>query len=135
MAAPDDSHDDSQRLDKWLWCVRLFKTRSQAADAISGGKVKVNGERRKPAYTLRPGDRLTLAVQDDPTELQVLALATRRGPASEARACYIESVESQQRKQANRELRQMAALSRPRPETKPDKRERRQMDRLLRDLD
>ena len=127
--------DDRQRLDKWLWCARLFKTRSQAAAAVTGGKVKVNGERTKPAHALRVGDCLTLSVNDDPTELQVLAFAARRGPASEARACYIESVQSQERKQATAQLRQLAALSRPRPDTKPDKRERRQMDKLLRDME
>ncbi len=133
--ATNDAPDDRQRLDKWLWSVRLFKTRSQAAAAVAGGKVKVNGERTKPAHALRAGDCLTLAINDDPTELQVLAFAARRGPAAEARACYIESIKSQERKQANQQLRQLAALSRPRPDTKPDKRERRQMEKLLRDIE
>ncbi len=133
--APNNAPDDRQRLDKWLWSVRLFKTRSQAAAAVAGGKVKVNGERTKPAHALRAGDCLTLAINDDPTELQVLAFAARRGPAAEARACYIESIKSQERKQANQQLRQLAALSRPRPDSKPDKRERRQMEKLLRDIE
>ena len=46
------------RLDKWLWAARFFKTRSQAAEAAEGGKVKLNGAFAKPARELKPGDRL-----------------------------------------------------------------------------
>ena len=46
----------SSRLDKWLWTARFFKTRSLAAEAVSGGKVDVNGDRAKPSRAIRPGD-------------------------------------------------------------------------------
>ena len=48
------------RLDKWLWAARFFKTRSLAAEAVSGGKIDVNGDRAKPSRTIRPGDKLTI---------------------------------------------------------------------------
>jgi ribosome-associated heat shock protein Hsp15 len=48
--------NESQRADKWLWCVRLYKTRSLAADACKGGKVKLNSDVLKPAKDLKPGD-------------------------------------------------------------------------------
>ena len=50
----------AMRLDKWLWAARWFKTRSLAADAVSLGRVRVNGQAVKPARDLRPGDRVTL---------------------------------------------------------------------------
>ena len=63
------------RLDKWLWAARFFKTRSQAAAAAEGGKVKLNGAAAKPARELKPGDRLmsvkstTVALSFTPAEI------------------------------------------------------------------
>jgi ribosome-associated heat shock protein Hsp15 len=126
--APDSRH----RLDKWLWCTRFFKTRALATQAVSGGRVKVNGERVKPAHDLRVGDRLSVNVQDETIELDVRALPARRGPAIEAQACYAEPPESLARRAAYREQRRQAEMSRPRPDTKPDKRERRQLEKFRR---
>ncbi|MFZ9530385.1 MAG: RNA-binding S4 domain-containing protein, partial [Burkholderiales bacterium] len=50
----------SVRIDKWLWAARFFKTRSVAQQAVEGGKVRVNGERVKPAKDLRVGDELVI---------------------------------------------------------------------------
>jgi ribosome-associated heat shock protein Hsp15 len=50
----------SLRIDRWLWCTRLFKSRSLAAEAVAGGKVHVNGRRVKPALAVRVGDRVTI---------------------------------------------------------------------------
>ena len=134
MNRPDDA-DTRHRLDKWLWCARFFKTRGLATTAVTGGRIKVNGERVKPAHDLRVGDRLTLSLNDEPMEIDVLDFPARRGPASEARACYAETPESLKRREVLREQRRLAALTRPRPDTKPDKRERRQMEKFWRDQD
>ena len=48
------------RLDKWLWAARFFKTRALAAEAVTGGKVNINGARTKPSRAIRPGDELTI---------------------------------------------------------------------------
>ncbi|SPF78410.1 RNA-binding S4 domain-containing protein [Pseudoprimorskyibacter insulae] len=77
------------RIDKWLWHARFFKTRSLAAKIVSGGHVRVNGNRiAKPAVTVGPGDVLTFAQANDVRVIRVLALGERRGPAPEARTLY-----------------------------------------------
>lgn len=82
------------RLDTWLWAARFFKTRAQAAQAIDGGKVKVNGERPKRSKLVAPGDEIR--VRKGPYEFQIVVrgLSERRGPATEARALYEETAES-----------------------------------------
>ena len=86
---PSSGTDDRYRIDKWLWNVRLFKTRSLAAKAVSGGKVKVEGERVKPAHEVRPGQIVSAVIGERTIEMEVLALPARRGPAAEAQACYV----------------------------------------------
>jgi ribosome-associated heat shock protein Hsp15 len=122
--AKDDDEADS-RLDKWLWHVRFYKTRSLATRAITGGKVHLNGERIKPAHRVRAADLVSLSLQGVVAEFEVLGLPVRRGPASEAQAHYAETTMSEQQR--------LAGLTRQRPEGKPDKRERRQLMRLHRD--
>ena len=79
----------SQRLDKWLWCARFFKTRSGAAKQVSGGHVRVNGARvTKPATAIKPGDVMTFVQGRDVKVVKMVAVATRRGPAPEAQALY-----------------------------------------------
>jgi ribosome-associated heat shock protein Hsp15 len=130
--ASDSSSADRHRVDKWLWHVRLFKTRSLAADAVNGGKVKVDGERVKPARELRIGQLVSVTLSDRAIELQVLGLPPRRGSAPEAQACYAETGQSAERSARTREQRRLAALVRPQSDHRPDKRERRQLDRLRR---
>lgn len=131
MVQPAES-DDRHRIDKWLWHVRFFKTRSQAADAVSGGRVKLEGDRVKPAHAVRIGQVVAITQADRVIEVQVLALPSRRGPATEAQACYAETATSTQRSAQAREQRRLAAMLRPEPDHRPDKRERRQLDRLRR---
>jgi len=76
------------RLDRWLWASRFFKSRSLAADACDGGKVDVNGHTAKPHKLVRVNDMVTFTHPSGPKELKILALAERRGPASEARLLY-----------------------------------------------
>ncbi len=116
---------DALRIDRWLWCVRLYKTRSLAAAALNNGRVELNGTRVKPSRTVKPGDVLTLALNGRDVELNVLAIPRRRGPATEARACYEETAASQARGVAWAQQHRLAALSVPRSEGRPDKKERR----------
>ena len=129
-----DSDDvgDALRLDRWLWCVRLYKTRSLATAAVAGGHVHVNGGRVKPAREIAAGDRLRLSIGGRDLEVDVLAIPARRGPAPEARACYAETPESQVRQERMTEVRRIDALSRPTSEGRPDKKERRELRSLAR---
>lgn len=126
------AEEDRHRLDKWLWQVRLFKSRSLATDAVTGGRVKLDGERVKPAHPVRIGQRVSVTLEDRAIELEVLGLPTRRGSASEAQVCYAETPASAERSAQRREQRRLAAQLRPQPDHRPDKRERRQLDRLRR---
>jgi ribosome-associated heat shock protein Hsp15 len=130
--ARDPDSDERHRIDKWLWHVRLFKTRSLAAEAVGGGKVKLDGERVKPAHALRVGQRILVTLEGRTIEAEVLALPLRRGPAREAQACYAETAASQEAAIRYREQQRLAALARPPSPHRPDKRERRQLERLRR---
>jgi ribosome-associated heat shock protein Hsp15 len=77
------------RLDKWLFHARFYRTRPLAQAAASAGKVRLNGSRiDKPGHAVKPGDILTLGRGAQIMAVRVLALAERRGPASEARNLY-----------------------------------------------
>src|SRR5277367_3392107 len=124
--------DGNHRLDKWLWQARFYKTRSLATAAINGGKVHLNAERVKPAHRVRVGDSLSLSLQGMVAEFAVLALPLRRGPAAEAQACFAETQASAERRAKLREQQRLAEVSRPRPDARPDKRDRRRLLRLQR---
>ncbi len=128
-----DEKADNHRLDKWLWQARFYKTRSLATAAINGGKVHLNAERVKAAHRVRIGDSLSLSLQGIVAEFEVLALPSRRGPAAEAQACFAETPASAARRAALREQQRLAEVSRPRPDGRPDKRDRRRLLRLQRE--
>ena len=130
----DEAADDGGelRLDRWLWCVRLYKTRSLAGAAVSGGHVHVNGGRVKSSKAVAPGDLLRLSLGGRDLELEVLAIPARRGPAAEARACYVETAASLERSARFADARRLDALSMPQSDGRPDKRERRELRALAR---
>jgi ribosome-associated heat shock protein Hsp15 len=88
-AQPDAGGAGVQRLDKWLWFVRVVKSRTSAAALVADGKVRVNRERAsKPSQMLRVGDVVTVAAHARVRVLRVLAIGARRGPPAEARRLY-----------------------------------------------
>ena len=119
---------ESQRLDKWLWSARFYKTRSLAVEAINGGHVHVNGQRIKPARTIRVGDAIKITKGQYHWRLVVEALAQRRGPATEARQLYFEDTASIQEREA---IRAEYKLISPVPTKRPDKRQRRRIIRFI----
>lgn len=97
--ATNETDDSTLRVDKWLWAARFFKTRTQAAEAVAGGKVKLNGERVKSAKALRLNDSLNIHIGPYEYAVRVLALAARRGSASQAAQLYEESEPSKAARQ------------------------------------
>jgi ribosome-associated heat shock protein Hsp15 len=80
---------NSQRLDKWLWFTRMLKSRTLAADLVSAGKVRLNGERvTKPSQSVKSGDTVTFVLHERPRVLEVVAGGERRGSAPEAQMLY-----------------------------------------------
>lgn len=119
--------DDSVRIDKWLWAARFYKTRALAAEAVSGGRVRLNGARAKPAKGLKPGDRLEISKDGYTYLIDVRELSARRGPAAVAQTLYWELPESVERRERLREQHQLAGAMAPHPASRPDKRERRKL--------
>jgi len=91
------------RIDKWLWAARIFKTRTLAADAVDLGRVRINGERIKPAREARPGDRVEVQLGEVRLDLVIRALSGQRGPASTAQQLYEETADSRMRREMRRE--------------------------------
>ena len=117
----------SLRIDRWLFYSRFFKTRVLSTAAVNGGHVKINGERATPGGRVKSGDRIELVRDRLAYALEVLEIPGRRGPAAEARRCYVEDAESiRQREIQSASLRQDRMLM-PKTEGRPDKHTRRKL--------
>lgn len=116
---------DGTRVDRWLWAVRLFKTRAGATDACRGGHVTVNGTRVKAASAVRVGDRVAAHVGERDRVVEVVALIDQRVGAPLAAECYVDhSPPPPRRVDVGDVLRRDPGTGRP------TKRDRRAIDRL-----
>ena len=126
---------ESQRLDKWLWYARFFKTRSLATRVCTKGRIRINGKVvRKAHHGVRPGDVLTFPQGHDIRVVRVLDPGARRGPAPEAQALY-DDLEPPQTlkgpgKKAEKEATAGPPARRERGQGRPTKRERRDTDKF-----
>ena len=120
------------RIDRWLWAARLFKSRSAATDAVTGGRVHLNGARVKPAKGVRPGDTLEVTIGDTRREVVVLAVAERRGPASVAQSLYEETPVSVARREQRGVERRFARPLGADLGARPTKQDRRRLEALRR---
>ncbi|HEX4009525.1 MAG TPA: RNA-binding S4 domain-containing protein [Solirubrobacteraceae bacterium] len=114
------------RIDKWLWTSRVFKTRSLAAGAVTGGRVHVDGVAVKPSREVAPGDRLEITIGPVRRTLIVQGAAERRVSAADAANLYEETAESIAQRERQREQRRLAGpvnLG-----ARPTKRDRRRYD-------
>lgn len=98
---------DNVRIDKWLWAARFFKTRSLATDAVDNGKVRLAGERIKPARAVKIDDLLAIDNGADTWEVSVLAISDKRGSAPVARLLYAESAASVAKRDNDAEARKL----------------------------
>jgi len=118
------------RLDKWLWAARFFKTRALAAEAADSGRVRVSGQVAKAGRELKVGDLLELRLPGQPPrEVKVLGLSRTRGPAPVARLLYEETAASLDAQARAAEAHRLA----PEPAAtltkgRPTKRDRRALD-------
>ncbi len=127
--------DSSTRLDKWLWAARFFKTRSVAREAVSGGKVHLNGNRAKPGRSLNVGDVLKIQRGDEEFTITVVELAVRRGSAVVARTYYEESEASRVKREQLAEQRKLEHEQHASRQRRPDKRQRRRLVRFKQEFD
>lgn len=113
------------RIDAWVWSVRLYKTRSAAADACRAGHVKVNDAAVKPAQTVAVGDTVRAWVNHREYVVEVAELVSKRVGAPHARQCYVDHSPPPPSKEV------LASIPRrDRGAGRPTKRERRQIDQL-----
>lgn len=115
----------SVRLDKWLWAARFFKTRSIARDMVQSGKVHYNGQRAKPGKTVELGAMIRIPAGWDVKDVEVVEICDKRQSAPLAQKMYRETAESEQKRMDNHAARKLQAFHSPRPEQRPDKKQRR----------
>ena len=120
---------ETQRLDKWLWAARFYKTRRLAAEAISGGKVHINGNRAKPSKDIKTLDKLSISKNTYIWEITILGINAQRRPAKEAVLLYQEDEASLQRRLEKIAFKKASEASHPRAE-RPNKKQRRQIHRF-----
>jgi ribosome-associated heat shock protein Hsp15 len=118
---------DNVRIDKWLWAARFFKTRSLATDAVDTGRVKLEGERIKPARAVKLGDQLTIDNGSDAWEVVVLGISDKRGSAPVARELYEETEASVIKRENNSQARRLFPEPASTIKGRPTKRDRRQL--------
>jgi len=117
---------EKTRLDKWLWYARFFKTRGVASKQVSGGHVRVNGDKvSKPAHPVTPGDVLTFPQARRVRVVRIVTLGVRRGPAVEAQGLYDDLTPPEEP--------QVPAP--PRVGARPTKRDRREMEAFKTEAD
>ena len=119
------------RIDKWLWAARFYKTRSLAKQAIDGGKVHVDGARVKPSKDLQLDMRLTITQGHVQKTVLVTGLSEQRRGAPEAAQLYTETDESQTKREQLALERKAAGLGISHHDTKPNKKQRRQIHRFI----
>ena len=118
----------AMRIDKWLWCARFYKTRGLASEAVNKGRVQVNNNRIKPAFSVHTGDEIHIRSGPYTRQITVLALATGRKGAAEAAQLYREDPASiEQRNLIADQLKLNNAMHRRPGRGRPTKRERRQI--------
>ena len=114
---------DSTRIDRWLWAVRLCKTRSDASQACKAGHVRINDRPAKPASPVHIGDRVEARLHRRDRVAEVVRVIDKRVGAPIAAECYIDHSPPSPRQELDFAVRERGA-------GRPTKRERRQLDRL-----
>ncbi|OQK17171.1 RNA-binding protein [Methyloprofundus sedimenti] len=122
---------ESIRLDKWLWTARFFKTRKLAAEAVSGGKVHLNGQRTKPGKEVKVDSHIIIHKDHLSWDIIVVAINAQRRPASEAVLLYEETAASRLKREQDAAQRRIERQFLHNDVTeRPNKKQRRQIHRF-----
>ncbi|MDP4291944.1 MAG: RNA-binding S4 domain-containing protein [Bacteroidota bacterium] len=123
---------DSLRIDKWLWTVRFYKTRSLATEACKAGKIKMEGQSIKPARELKVDDIITINQGTIIRTVKVLGFPANRQPAKLILQ-YMEDLTPQELFDRQKMINETRTEFRPRGLGRPTKKSRRLIDRLKHD--
>ncbi|MDA4106218.1 RNA-binding S4 domain-containing protein [Mycolicibacterium holsaticum] len=115
---------ESTRVDRWLWSVRIAKTRPDAAAACRGGHVRVNGRPAKPATTVSPGDEVRARIGEITRVVEVVRVIHKRVGAADAATCFLD------RTPKAPAVESVPVAARDRGAGRPTKRDRRMLDKL-----
>lgn len=123
MSDPTIDAAESTRVDRWVWAIRLYKTRGDATDACRGGHVRVNGKPAKPSSSVRVGDRVEARVHGTDRDVEVAAVIDKRVGAAVAATCFVDHTPPAP------EVDRTRVAERERGAGRPTKRDRRKLDR------
>ena len=129
-----DTNEEQQRLDKWLWCARLFKTRRLAADAIKQGRVTLNANKGKPASTVRIGDKIIVKRPPFQLDIDVVGFAPQRVSAKLVDTLYRETAASIEARQKLSEQLKLSVIDDSGRRGKLNKHDRRAREQFLRNV-
>ena len=118
------------RIDKWLWSIRLYKTRTNASEACRSGRIKILGKSIKPSHLVAVGDVVQAKKRDKLWVVKVLELIEKRVGAPRAQACYEDISPPSQVENPTRSFFHRSSESRERGSGRPTKRERRDLDKF-----
>ena len=119
------------RIDKWLWAVRIFKTRKITSDACKSGKVKINNRRIKPSYLIKVGEKITVIKDIIKYEYAVTGLIEKRVSSKIAITNYIDNTPDQELNKHKSSL-VISIPRRKKGEGRPTKKERRELEKIKR---
>jgi len=121
--------DDNVRIDKWLWSVRIYKTRNQATIACRSGKIRIGGNIVKPSFVVKPGEIIEINIPPLKKLIRVLALLDKRVSAKLVEN-FVSDVTPPEEYQRIRQMHEMNFERRERGTGRPTKKERRDIDGL-----
>ena len=117
------------RIDKYLWAIRAFKTRSISTEACKAGRIKLNGQNLKPSHIVKPGEVYTVQKGSDKKIIEVVAMLDRRVDAKAAVTFY-KDLTPLEETHAYKSMFHSPNLSRDKGTGRPTKRDRREIDDL-----
>jgi len=126
-----ETKEGDLRIDKWLWAVRIFKTRSMASNACKKGRVLIDDQQVKPSHSVRVGSIVTVKKRPVFYKYRVLGLLAKRQSAKIASE-YLEDITPEKEMQKLQVQKQVIQEHRPRGEGRPTKKERRELDKFKR---